>query len=396
MTKFSVLIPTRNRLSYLKMAVESVIQQDYDQWEIIISDNYSEEDIESYVKELNDDRIKFYRTKEFIPVTDNWNHALEKSVGDYVIMLGDDDALMKGYFREVLKLLNQFDSPDLLYTSAFLYAYPGVFSDFPLGLVHQWGNAEFLEGKKEPYILDKSYVVEMVKRSLNFNVLFNFNMQFVLVARGLIKELQNYGKFYQSPYPDYYATTTLMLKAKKILAVPHPLVIVGITPKSFGYFYFNQKEQAGIDFLKNVPDESLFKEIKKYLMPGSQMHTTWLLSLETVKKNLKEEYDLKVNYNKYRFLQVLHHFKNYASEHEKGLQNFWKMTKSLSWWEKIIYLPPFLILSPFFRLYPQKKHRNNYLNDLSTSFSHPRFTMRKIDKNFNDILEITQEIDCML
>ena len=47
--KFSVLLPTRNRLKYLKYAVDSVLAQDYVNWEIIISDNDSEEDIFSYM-----------------------------------------------------------------------------------------------------------------------------------------------------------------------------------------------------------------------------------------------------------------------------------------------------------------------------------------------------------
>jgi glycosyltransferase involved in cell wall biosynthesis len=41
--KFSVLLPTRNRLNLLSYAIETVIRQDYSDWEIIISDNCSEE-----------------------------------------------------------------------------------------------------------------------------------------------------------------------------------------------------------------------------------------------------------------------------------------------------------------------------------------------------------------
>ena len=42
--KFSVLLPTYNRLDLLQYAVESVTRQDYDDWELIISDNQSEDD----------------------------------------------------------------------------------------------------------------------------------------------------------------------------------------------------------------------------------------------------------------------------------------------------------------------------------------------------------------
>jgi len=71
MMKYSVLLPTRNRLKYLRYAVETVRRQDYDNWEIIISDNCSEEDIEGFAGSLQDPRVRHYRTESFIPVTDN-------------------------------------------------------------------------------------------------------------------------------------------------------------------------------------------------------------------------------------------------------------------------------------------------------------------------------------
>ena len=46
----SVLLPTKNRLTYLRYAVESVRRQDYPHWEIVISDNHSEEDILGYAQ----------------------------------------------------------------------------------------------------------------------------------------------------------------------------------------------------------------------------------------------------------------------------------------------------------------------------------------------------------
>ncbi|MBN9378565.1 MAG: glycosyltransferase [Chlamydiales bacterium] len=388
MTKFSVLLPTRNRLEYLKFAINSVLQQDYENWEIVVSDNCSDQDIEGYITSLADQRIKYYRTETFIPVTDNWNMALEKSDGDYVIMLGDDDALMQGYFRTLLNLLKDFDSPDLVYSSALLYAYPGVVPGFPQGLLHKWGNAEFLEGKTRPFLLDKAQAVDTVQRSLQFKVLFNFNMQFALVSRCLIQECQKQGSFYQSPFPDYYAMTVLMLKAKKILAVPDPLVVVGITSKSFGYYFFNEKEQVGVEFLKNYPNESLIKNIKQYLMPGLHMNTSWLIALEAVKRNFGQEFNLEVNYKKYRILQMLHYFKNYACEKNMSLRDIWNMKKFLFWWEKLFYFFPCLICSQVLRWYPKKQQRDDYIYNFVTSFSHPSFTMERIQKDYNDISEI--------
>src|SRR5574341_2458315 len=138
--KFSVLLPTHNRLSLLKYAVESVLRQEYDDWELVISDNESEDDVEIYVKSLNDDRIKYFKTDRYLSVTENWNLALEKSSGDFVIMLGDDDALMPGYFTTISKLIETYN-PEYIFTDGYLFAYPDVIPHHPDGYVQcEWVN----------------------------------------------------------------------------------------------------------------------------------------------------------------------------------------------------------------------------------------------------------------
>jgi len=55
--KISVLLPTRDRLELLKFAVASVLSQRYRDWEIVISDNASTEDVRGLVESLGDERI---------------------------------------------------------------------------------------------------------------------------------------------------------------------------------------------------------------------------------------------------------------------------------------------------------------------------------------------------
>src|SRR5665811_1962196 len=119
--RFSVLLPTRNRLEYLRYAVESVLRQDDAAWEIVVSDNHSEEDFAGYVASLGDQRVRYARTEKFVPVTENWNNALRLSTGEYFVMLGDDDALLPGYFSSMRKRIAAFSGPDAIYHSALLY-----------------------------------------------------------------------------------------------------------------------------------------------------------------------------------------------------------------------------------------------------------------------------------
>jgi glycosyltransferase involved in cell wall biosynthesis len=385
--KFSVLLPTRNRLEYLKYAISSVLYQDYENWEIIVSDNDSEEDIKGYVTSLNDSRVKYFKTKSFCPVTENWNNAMEKSTGDYVVMLGDDDCLLKGYFSHCLSLLNLHQFPDMIYNSAFIYIYPAVLQKIPNGKLEQHGNASFLVGQIAPYILDRRKANKLVNEILNFSVAVNFNMQHSLVSRKLILEMQRYGKFYQSPYPDYYATTALLLKAERVLAVPYPMVVIGVTPKSFGYFYLNNKENDGIAFLQNVPNDEIYQSIVKHIIPGTNMNICWLFANETIRKNFGKEFDLKVNYKKFRLLQVLHQYKKYMCNQGVNFKDLISYWKNLSLWEKFAYFIPYLITLAMRRIPSTLKER--VANRMVYAFSHPKHGVPKqILGNYKNILEV--------
>lgn len=392
--KFSVLLPTRNRLEYLKYAVLSVLKQGYDNWEIIISDNHSEENIADYVASLKDPRIKYFRTNAFLPVTDNWNNALKHSTGDYIIMLGDDDCLLSDFFKNSLNYITKFDKPDLIYSSALLYAYPHVFPDHPEGYTNIWGNACFLEGRKEPFIIDKQEAIRLVKETLNFKVMFNFNMQFSLVSRKIVDKLKKQGEFYQSPYPDYYATTVLMLTADKILAVPRPLVAVGITKKSFGYYFFNEKEEDGVAFLQNIPEQKTVAQVSQYIMPGTDMNTSWLLAMETVKQNFGEAYQLKVNYRKYRFLQTLHYFKRFALR-QIGYKSLLNLNKYLNLEEKITFCLPLYLETKWIRMQRREDKRFIRSHMLGTRYSHPPYAMKEVVEKFPNILALFDREDIL-
>jgi len=386
--KFSVLLPTRNRLEYLRFAVTSVLKQDYSNWEIIISDNFSHEDIKSYVDSLNDSRIKYFRTSSFISVTDNWNNALEKSSGDYFIMLGDDDCLLKNYFNFCHTHLQEHGFPDLIYNSAVQFTYPNVNPSIPHGQVDRHAYATFLVGAQSPFIVDKDEARKLAQSALNFNVTVNFNAQHCLISRSLMNQMKKFGPFYQSPYPDYYSTVALLLSSQRILAVPTPLVVIGVSPKSFGCYYINDAEKQGNAFLNNIPDMQHYNDIKKHILSGTIMNTSWLLAMETIKLNYKEEIVLEVNYTKYRMLQVLHSLKKFACFEQTKMSDLLKLAKDLFWWERIAYLIPFFI-SIIIRYQPKKSLSKRCATRMAYRFSHPRLGPSKnIAGEYNNILDV--------
>ena len=378
MPRYSILLPTHNRLEYLKLAVETVLRQTEQDWEIVISDNVSGEDIEGYCKGLGDPRILYSRTEAFLPVTENWNRAIDRAAGDYVLMLGDDDGLMPGYLERVGRLIGEFSEPELLHTNAYLIAYPGAVPDHPGGYLAQWTYDLFR--RSEPYLLDRETALQVVKETFRFSVGFGWNMQFSLVKRSLIDEMKKLGPFYQSNYPDYYASNAMFLKAGSILVCPEPMIAIGITPKSFGSFYFSGDEQKGVDMLNHaLLEESL--GLHDVVLPGEDHNTSWLTSVETLKRNLPVECrDIEVSYARYRLLQIVHLYRQAYLDpsEESSREQLGELQRRMAPRERLLGFGLAAFFAMLRRMSPARRER--WLLDLHARLDqYPPHTLRMLD-----------------
>jgi len=90
----SIAIPTYNRAdSYLKEALQSVLNQTYQNFELIVSDNCSSDDTELVVKNFRDNRIRYFKQTENIGQNNNCNFCLAQARGKYFMLLYDDDLI---------------------------------------------------------------------------------------------------------------------------------------------------------------------------------------------------------------------------------------------------------------------------------------------------------------
>jgi glycosyltransferase involved in cell wall biosynthesis len=95
----TVIIPTRNRLEFLKEAVASVFQQDSPDWEAIIVDDASEDGTWDWLSSLKDRRIRTYRLLQHGERSAARNFGLRNASGEFILYLDDDDRLTPNALR---------------------------------------------------------------------------------------------------------------------------------------------------------------------------------------------------------------------------------------------------------------------------------------------------------
>ncbi len=87
----SVIIPTYNRAHLLKRAIESVLRQSFDDFELIVVDDASPDNTPEVVESIDDGRIRYVRLKKNSGGPVARNTGIKKARGRFIALLDDDD-----------------------------------------------------------------------------------------------------------------------------------------------------------------------------------------------------------------------------------------------------------------------------------------------------------------
>ena len=99
---FSIVIPTKNRPEYLRDSIQSVLLQDFTDYELIVSDNFNETPTEKVLEEFRShSKVRVFRTPKELSMIDHWEFATKKVKGEYVILLADRKLLYQGALKKI-------------------------------------------------------------------------------------------------------------------------------------------------------------------------------------------------------------------------------------------------------------------------------------------------------
>jgi glycosyltransferase involved in cell wall biosynthesis len=88
---FSIIIPTYNRAHRIEKAIDSVINQSFKNWELIIIDDCSTDSTSDIVSGYTDDRLRYYKNNENLERCNSRNRGIDLANGEYICFLDSDD-----------------------------------------------------------------------------------------------------------------------------------------------------------------------------------------------------------------------------------------------------------------------------------------------------------------
>ncbi|MFD0767741.1 glycosyltransferase family 2 protein [Bacillus sp. CGMCC 1.60114] len=232
----SVVIPTYNRSSLIKRTIDSVLNQTYTNFELIIVDDASTDNTEEIIKEYNDLRIKYIKLSENSSGTKPRNVGIQESKGEYIALLDSDDEWLPTKLEKQLKFIQQFNDDRVV-----------CFTDLVLTggkKVGYFANRDIDEGENilEYILLEKNWVQTssyMFSSSIGKETLFD---------PGLKK------------HQDWDFCLRLSRNGAKFVRIPEYLTIYYMDERS-GRIGNNNKYLQSLDWIESVKD-SISEKVK--------------------------------------------------------------------------------------------------------------------------------------
>lgn len=150
MTKVSICIPAYNQVKYLKRTIDSVLNQTYSDYEIIITDDSPTNIVFELMQEYESTgKIQYFKNKIPLGSPENWNEAIRLSNGEYIkIMHHDDYFADENALYEFVKMLDENPNANFAFSATIV-----IDIKKELTRIHCPTSRQIESLKKNPYVL---------------------------------------------------------------------------------------------------------------------------------------------------------------------------------------------------------------------------------------------------
>ena len=234
--KITVIIPTRERCDVLEKSLQTVIAQDYDNLDIIVSDNCSGDSTEEVVRGAHDSRVKYINTGRRVSMSHNWEFALSHVTDGWVTVIGDDDGLLPASLSKVAEITKSTDT-QAIRSKVCGYSWPSL-ADRKFGRL----SVPLTSGYE---VRDsKAWLSKVMNGRANYPELpMLYNGGFIRMS--VLKEIKvKTGAFYRSLTPDVYSALSIASVVSDYIYSNEPLAINGASKHSTGTSSYSKEEKG--------------------------------------------------------------------------------------------------------------------------------------------------------
>ena len=125
----SIIVTTYNRKELLKETIDSITNQTFEHFELIIIDNFSDYDFFKYVASFKDSRIRPYQNRNNGIIAVNRNYGIRKAKGKYIAFCDDDDIWFPKKLEKQINLLKNTQN-HIVFTMRKQFGETSIFSKY--------------------------------------------------------------------------------------------------------------------------------------------------------------------------------------------------------------------------------------------------------------------------
>ena len=129
----SIIVTTYNRELYLKETIKSILNQSFKNFELIVVDDYSNYDIDTLIKNFNDNRIILLKNDSKKNIARNRNLGLKHSKNEIIAFCDDDDTWEKDKLQKQINFINK--GYNFVFTNLRLVNYDNNFKVYKRGFI---------------------------------------------------------------------------------------------------------------------------------------------------------------------------------------------------------------------------------------------------------------------
>jgi glycosyltransferase involved in cell wall biosynthesis len=242
--RFSIVIPTRNRPETLRHALATCLDQDFDDYEIVVCDNSDSDATLKVVEAANSRRIRYLPSGRPLAMTANWERGLSEAHGEYVTVLGDDDGLMPYALRELDALASR-TGMKAIHWHRGLYTWPTI---------EVAEDANYLMvplSRTESKIDGRTQIAKVIRFETGADQLPMIYCS--AIHRDLIeKHRAMVGRVFSNVYPDVYSGFSFAYLAGTYLSVSTPMNLAGLSHASNGVatLMLEERNTVAKDFMR--------------------------------------------------------------------------------------------------------------------------------------------------